>query len=149
VNVPRHVPGYSSLIRSSFSDATAMTPIARVSFPSTDPTNLPAVPITHLPFRRISLPSVPSSSLLSAQHRQSVANFASFDSLPEEPIVRRPKRRSLNRKQSRIPNTPADIAREAKRTKVVREFWDTERTYVQGLDLVHDVSINGARIEVN
>ncbi|KAG1877294.1 hypothetical protein F4604DRAFT_1653097 [Suillus subluteus] len=113
-----------------------MTP--RVSFPSTDSTNLPAVPITHLPFRRISLPSVPSSSLLSAQHRQSVASFASFDSLPEEPVVRRPKRRSLNRKHSRTPNTPADIAREAKRTKVIREFWDTERSYVQGLDLVHD-----------
>ncbi|KAG1776653.1 Dbl homology domain-containing protein [Suillus placidus] len=110
-----------------------MTP--RVSFPSTDSTNLPAAPITHLPFRRISLPSVPSSSLLSAQHRQSVASFASFDSLPEEPVVRRPKRRSLNRKHSR---TPADIAREAKRTKVIREFWDTERSYVQGLDLVHD-----------
>ncbi|KAG1817202.1 uncharacterized protein BJ212DRAFT_156981 [Suillus subaureus] len=113
-----------------------MTP--RVSFPSTDSTNLPAAPITHLPFRRISLPSVPSSNLLSAQHRQSVASFASFDSLPEEPVIRRPKRRSLNRKHSRTPNTPADIAREAKRTKVIREFWDTERSYVQGLDLVHD-----------
>ncbi|KAG2346885.1 hypothetical protein BDR05DRAFT_1057441, partial [Suillus weaverae] len=112
-----------------------MTP--RVSFPSTDSTNLPAAPITHLPFRRISLPSVPSSSLLSAQHRQSVASFASFDSLPEEPVVRRPKRRSLNGKHSRTP-APADIAREAKRTKVIREFWDTERSYVQGLDLVHD-----------
>ncbi|KAG2144494.1 hypothetical protein DEU56DRAFT_205971 [Suillus clintonianus] len=112
-----------------------MTP--RVSFPSTDSANLPAAPITHLPFRRISLPSVPSSSLLSAQHRQSVASFASFDSLPEEPVVRRPKRRSLNRKHSRAPG-PVDIAREAKRAKVIREFWDTERTYVQGLDLVHD-----------
>ncbi|KAG2355894.1 Dbl homology domain-containing protein [Suillus spraguei] len=112
-----------------------MTP--RVSFPSTDSTNLPAAPITHLPFRRISLPSVPSSSLLSAQYRQSVASFSSFDSLPEEPTVRRPKRRSLNRKPSRTP-TPADTAREAKRTKVIREFWDTERSYVQGLDLVHD-----------
>ncbi|KAG1805598.1 Dbl homology domain-containing protein, partial [Suillus variegatus] len=113
-----------------------MTP--RVLFPSTDSsTNLPAAPITHLPFRRISLPSVPSSSLLSAQHRQSVASFASFDSLPEEPVVRRPKRRSLKRKQSRTP-APEDIAREAKRTKVIREFWDTERSYVQGLDLVHD-----------
>ncbi|KAG2110507.1 Rho family DH domain-containing guanine nucleotide exchange factor [Suillus discolor] len=113
-----------------------MTP--RVLFPSTDSTtNLPAAPITHLPFRRISLPSVPSSSLLSAQHRQSVASFASFDSLPEEPVVKRPKRRSLKRKQSRTP-APEDIAREAKRTKVIREFWDTERSYVQGLDLVHD-----------
>lgn len=110
-----------------------MTP--RVSFPSTDSTNLPAAPITHLPFRRISLPSVPSSSLLSAQHRQSVASFASFDSLPEEPVVRRPKRRSLNR--TRTP-APADTAREVKRTKVIREFWETERSYLQGLDLVHD-----------
>lgn len=127
---------YSSLGHSSFSNATAMTP--RVLFPSTESsTNLPAAPITHLPFRRISLPSVPSSSLLSAQHRQSVASFASFDSLPEEPVVRRPKRRSLKRKQSRTP-APEDIAREAKRTKVIREFWDTERSYVQGLDLVHD-----------
>jgi hypothetical protein len=124
------------LVRSSFSNATAMT--TRVSFPSTDSTNLPAAPITHLPFRRISLPSAPSSSLLSAHHRQSVASFASFDSLPEEPVVRRPKRRSLNR--TRTP-APADTAREVKRTKVIREFWETERSYLQGLDLVHDVSL--------
>ncbi|KAG1724515.1 Rho family DH domain-containing guanine nucleotide exchange factor [Suillus paluster] len=110
----------------------------KVTFPSIDSAYFPlAAPITHLPFRRISLPSVPSSSLVSAQHRQSVASFASFDSLPEEPVVRRPKRRSLNRKHSRTP-APADAAQEAKRAKVIREFWDTERSYVQGLDLVHD-----------
>ncbi|OJA11892.1 hypothetical protein AZE42_08952 [Rhizopogon vesiculosus] len=38
---------------------------------------------------------------------------------------------------SRTP-VPVDAAREAKRAKVVREFWGTERSYIGGLDLVHD-----------
>ena len=109
-----------------------------VSFPITDPAHLPA-PVTHLPFRRISLPSAPTSSFLSAQHRQSAASIISFE-LQEEPVVRHHRRRSLNRRHSRT-LTPVDAAREAKRAKVVREFWDTERSYVEGLDLVHDVSI--------
>ena len=128
-----------NLCRSSSCNETAMsTSSPRILFPSTDSAHFPA-PVSHLPFRRISLPSAPSSSLLSAQQRKSVASFASFDSLPEEPVVGRPKRRSLNPKHSRT-HGPADAAREAKRTKVLREFWETERSYIEVLDLVHDVS---------
>ncbi|OAX39866.1 hypothetical protein K503DRAFT_50196 [Rhizopogon vinicolor AM-OR11-026] len=107
-----------------------------VSFPSTDSAYLPS-PVTHIQaFRRISLPSAPTSSFLSAQHRQSIASLASFE-LPEEPVIKRNRRRSLNPRHSRT-LAPVDVAREAKRAKIVREFWDTERSYVDGLDLVHD-----------
>ncbi|OJA16562.1 hypothetical protein AZE42_11040 [Rhizopogon vesiculosus] len=107
-----------------------------VSFPSTDSAYLPS-PVTNIQaFRRISLPSAPTSSFLSAQHRQSIASLASFE-LPEEPLAKRNRRRSLNPRHSRT-LAPVDAAREAKRAKIIREFWDTERSYVEGLDLVHD-----------
>jgi len=109
----------------------------QISFPTTDSPHPPS-PITHLPFRRISLPSAPTSSFLSAQHRQSIASLASFEH-HDEPLIKHNRRRSLNPRHSRT-LTPVDAAREAKRAKVVRELWDTERTYVEGLDLVHDVS---------
>lgn len=115
------------------------TSLESVSFPSTDSAHFPA-PVTHLPFRRISLPSAPSSTFLSAaQHRHSAASLASFE-LPEEPILKHHKRRSLNPRHSRT-LAPLDAAREAKRAKIIREFWDTERSYLDGLDLVHDVTI--------
>ncbi|KAH7918528.1 hypothetical protein BV22DRAFT_1199936 [Leucogyrophana mollusca] len=114
-----------------------------VSFPSSD--SVQPLPIPHLPFRRISLPSQPN--------RQSVASLASFDSLavPEEhpqpgtsPSAVshvRQKRRSLNpaargHGQRRVVPV-VDESREAKRRKVIREFYDTEKTYVDGLDLIY------------
>ena len=104
-----------------------------------------------MPFRRISLPSAPS--LL---HRHSVVSIASFDSLPEEesgnpPAVvtpravrhrsrQRPGSIDLARKKNRRSTSrPVDETRLAKRRKIIEEFYETERSYVNGLDLIHSV----------
>lgn len=108
----------------------------------------------HLPFRRISLPTAPS--LL---HRVSVVSVASFDSLPEDsdgsppPSARsiyngkiakgRPIPPESPRRRNRLRDTstkPLDELQTNKRRKVVREFYDTEKAYVDGLDLVYSVS---------
>ncbi|KAH9830475.1 uncharacterized protein C8Q71DRAFT_367665 [Rhodofomes roseus] len=108
----------------------------------------------HLPFRRISLPSAPN--LL---QRQSVVSTASFDSLPEEnsppgpavspttPTVIRNATRSPARRPSsvdvarkarrRSQMRPIDEQREAKRRKVINEFHETEKSYVDGLELIY------------
>ncbi|KAI0249502.1 hypothetical protein BJV78DRAFT_1129549 [Lactifluus subvellereus] len=103
---------------------------------------------THLPFRRMSLPAPPSLNL----NRQSVISLASFESLsesgtPQSPISspikksrsgRTPievQRKGLRRRGYR----PPDEEREAKRRKVIEEFCETERTYVQGLDLIYEL----------
>ena len=110
---------------------------------------------TYLPFRRISLPSTPNLQL--QQNRQSIVSLASFDSLPEEggpgpevtPVVirnavRAPKprpslvdvsRRNVRRKESRL----VDEQRESKRRKVIAEFYETEKSYLDGLELIHSV----------
>ncbi|KAJ7483408.1 hypothetical protein FB451DRAFT_1350552 [Mycena latifolia] len=116
-----------------------------VAFPTTDknfqPAPRPRPP--YLPFRRISLPSNP--------RRQSVVSVASFDSLLEEgdspsspslPAVMRnvnPGRRSKVRPMSnhRRPPKPFDDAREAKRRKVIQEFYETEKAYVDGLEMIY------------
>ncbi|KAL1748192.1 hypothetical protein HDZ31DRAFT_79887 [Schizophyllum fasciatum] len=102
-----------------------------------------------MPFRRISLPSAPS--LL---HRHSVVSIASFDSLPEEesgnpPAVvtpravrhrsrQRPGSVDLARKKNRRSTSrPLDESRLAKRRKIIEEFYETERSYVNGLDLIY------------
>ncbi len=107
---------------------------------------------TYLPFRRISLPSAPN-----LQNRQSIVSTVSFDSLPEEdhgavpvtPVVIRnavkaPKlrpssldisRRAHRRRESRA----VDELREAKRRKVITEFYETEKSYLHGLELIHSV----------
>lgn len=36
-------------------------------------------------------------------------------------------------------------ARAAKRRKIIREFYETERAYVDGLDLIHDVRLTRFR----
>ncbi|KAI0801348.1 hypothetical protein C8Q74DRAFT_1192978 [Fomes fomentarius] len=105
---------------------------------------------TYLPFRRISLPSAPN-----LQNRQSIVSTASFDSLPEEGgppipatpvviknVVRAPRqrpssvdvsRRGVRRRESRM----VDEQREAKRRKVIAEFYETEKSYLDGLELIH------------
>ncbi|KAJ6568436.1 hypothetical protein DFH09DRAFT_983267 [Mycena vulgaris] len=124
---------------------TALESSYVVAFPTTDknfqPAPRPRPP--YLPFRRISLPS--------NTRRESVVSVASFDSLPEEgdslsspslPAVmrnvnpgRRPKARpvSSNRRLAR----PLDDAREAKRRNVIQEFYETEKTYVDGLEMIY------------
>ncbi|KAL1951034.1 hypothetical protein VTO73DRAFT_183 [Trametes versicolor] len=133
-------------------------PGAMVDFPSSGQ-DLPPSPSsldpnyqrpTYLPFRRISLPSAPN-----LQHRHSIVSTASFDSLPEEPhggapvtpmvirnAVRGPKhrpssmdgaRKALRRRESRM----VDEQKEAKRRKVIAEFYETEKSYLDGLELIH------------
>ena len=106
---------------------------------------------TYLPFRRISLPSAPSSML-----RQSVVSVASFDSLPEDEaspslmrsvngsrgISGRPTsiespRRRVRRRDSSV--KPVENSHGAKRQKVVEEFHATEKVYVGGLELIYSV----------
>ena len=106
---------------------------------------------TYLPFRRISLPSAPSSML-----RQSVVSVASFDSLPEDEaspslmrsingsrgISGRPTsvespRRRVRRRDSSV--KPVENSHSAKRQKVVEEFHATEKVYVDGLELIYSV----------
>ncbi|KAL6308388.1 hypothetical protein BKA93DRAFT_725852 [Sparassis latifolia] len=104
----------------------------------------------HLPFRRISLPSAPNLA-----HRQSVVSTVSFESLIEEgpsmpaaapPVSRSPVRGARHRPSSidiarrgarkSLPR-PVDEQREAKRRKVINEFYETEKSYVGGLELIY------------
>ncbi|KAI0307666.1 hypothetical protein B0F90DRAFT_1675982 [Multifurca ochricompacta] len=133
----------------------AMPSPTKVTFPSADsdctPTSLPISPqplATHLPFRRISLPAVPNLN----SNRLSVVSLASFDSLseqgtPHSPIAS-PTRKSNRRRTSieshrkgarRRGYRAPDEERDAKRRKVIDEFFETERTYVQGLDLIYEL----------
>jgi FYVE, RhoGEF and PH domain containing 5/6 len=101
-------------------------------------------------------------------HRESVISVASFDSLPEEgeaPVtygIRNglhghghgyiaPKRlgpgkgqiESPRRRTRRDVPKPADDLREAKRKKVIEEFYETEKAYVDGLELIYSVGYFG------
>jgi len=112
-----------------------------VSFPTSESTPVVPLPVSHLPFRRISLPSPPNLSVIA--HRQSLLSVSSD---AEEASVlahqyRRVKRRSLNPGARPRRRTPEDDARDAKRDKVVSEFHDTERSYLDGLNLVYNVRI--------
>ena len=111
---------------------------------------------TYLPFRRISLPSAPNLQ----QNRLSIVSTTSFDSLPEEGspparvtpavirnAVRPPKprpslvdvsRSRVRRKDSRI----VDEQRETKRRKVIAEFYETEKSYLDGLELIYSVRLS-------
>lgn len=108
----------------------------------------------YLPFRRISLPTAPSLI-----HRISVVSTASFDSLPEDgrispgATLMPPNRSPLKQSKSRPSSVdakgrpyrkrelrPVNEAKEGKRKKVIEEFYETERTYVDGLDLIYSVS---------
>jgi hypothetical protein len=122
-------------------------------FPSSDPdTASPISPqplATHLPFRRISLPPTPNVNF----NRQSVTSLASFESISEHGASRssiasptkksqsrrtalEARRKGVRKRGHRVP----DEETEAKRRKVIEEFHETERTYVQGLDLIYEVS---------
>ncbi|KAF8972714.1 hypothetical protein BDZ97DRAFT_853105 [Flammula alnicola] len=132
-------------------------PSSSVNFPITESPQKygkPGSPLRapHLPFRRISLPTAPS--LL---HRVSVVSVASFDSLPEDdnespqtartlakvpekatqgrPIsIESPRRRKRTRDTSL---RPADDRLASKRWRVVEEFYETEKAYVDGLELIY------------
>ncbi|KZT27644.1 hypothetical protein NEOLEDRAFT_1088599 [Neolentinus lepideus HHB14362 ss-1] len=135
----------------------ASAPPSIVSFPSTEPSSPYSHPPSsylhrppHLPFRRISLPTSPS-----ILNRQSVASLASFDSLPEEqaapgasmPVVAknavkksksRPTSLEVQRKsRKKDKDKGLEEAKQAKRRKIIHEFYETERSYVDGLDLIY------------
>jgi FYVE/RhoGEF/PH domain-containing protein 5/6 len=105
------------------------------------------------------LPTAPS-----LMHRESVISVASFDSLPEEgepsgssipAVIRnvhpvktgkgRPTSIESPRRRRRreVAVKPVDDARESKRRKVIEEFFETERAYVDGLELIYSVSAFG------
>jgi FYVE, RhoGEF and PH domain containing 5/6 len=120
-------------------------------FPSTDADNDSVSPpvspsVTHqLPFRRMSLPVAPNLNL----NRQSVVSLASFESLSERGASQNPiatkmlksrrtsigPRKGVRRRGYQAP----DKERDTRRRKVIQEFYETERTYVQGLDLIYEV----------
>lgn len=122
----------------------------------------------HLPFRRISMPSVPSAATLAQlrtanmnakkDHRLSVASSQqSTDSLPEGQRVGEysnhsssnnkgfpsPKpRRTMSRPSSLQPPPKTSMVTAstvAKRKNVLRELLDTEKTYLDGLEFINEV----------
>lgn len=131
----------------------AMSSPAQLLFPSADTDHAsissPQPLVTHLPFRRMSLPVAPNFN----SNRQSVVSLASFESLSENgtsqsPIASPTKmlksrrtsieghRKGVRRRGYQAP----DKERDTRRRKVIQEFYETERTYVQGLDLIYEVS---------
>ncbi|KAH8822630.1 hypothetical protein DL96DRAFT_1618534 [Flagelloscypha sp. PMI_526] len=129
-----------------------------VSFPSTSsPEQLsPQVqpPTRHLPFRRISLPTAPTLI-----HRPvSVGSFpeeetesSSSSSTPLQPhrlSVEAPRQRpeSVAVPRSKLnkiavsfkASSSVDEQKLAKRNKIIDEFYDTEKVYVTGLDLIYE-----------
>jgi len=133
-----------------------------VDFPSTEPSPRFTAPHPiqtrppHLPFRRISLPTQPPPNL---KYRESVVSVASFESFPEDPTTptsaspvvirnghagRKTKGRPVSveaarRGSRRRDLKPVDEARESRRKNVIQEFYETEKAYVDGLDLVYSV----------
>lgn len=122
----------------------------------------------HLPFRRISLPAVPSQAAIaharaaqsqSVSNRLSVAATAAIGSLPEEqqpqpssyinnidpgPQSSIPKQRRTTSRPSSLavpppPRPPRPSGIEHKRTQIIREILGSERSYVDGLDLIYDL----------
>jgi FYVE/RhoGEF/PH domain-containing protein 5/6 len=106
--------------------------------------------VTHLPFRRMSLPTAPNLNL----NRQSVVSVASFESLSEHGTSRSsitsPTKKFKSRRTSadthrkgprRRRHHVPDKERDVKRCKVIQEFYETERTYIQGLDLIYEVRL--------
>ena len=142
-------PDFESLLISSSASSTPSS----VDFPLSESPHKPGTPLRapHLPFRRISLPTAPS--LL---HRISVVSVASFDSFPEDgnespqsarthakvfgksrPIsIESPRRRKRTRDTSIKPD---DERHASRRRKVVDEFYETEKAYVDGLELIYSV----------
>ncbi|KAF9244171.1 hypothetical protein BU15DRAFT_42201 [Melanogaster broomeanus] len=113
--------------------------LGTVSFPTSESAPVAPLPVPYLPFRRISLPTAPTLALA---QRQSVVSFASFDSPREEHFPahqhRRAKRRSLNPSGRSHRHTQADDDRLAKTAKIIAEFYATEKSYLDGLDLVYN-----------
>ncbi|KAF8515818.1 hypothetical protein BU17DRAFT_76769 [Hysterangium stoloniferum] len=131
-----------------------------VSFPrdAQEPSSSQQLPVTpsrptHLPFRRISLPTPPHGN----ENRFSIVSSTSVDSTPEENQPETPAliRSFANQRKDRVPTSPHRVyarqrtssnrLRESlpnkemkdKRRKVINEILETERVYVSGLDLIY------------
>lgn len=133
-------------------------PDAMVDFPSTgahsqsDPPPLPQ----HLPFRRISLPTSAHGATLRPTSVVSTVSFDSTDTSLPPPSFPSPSKASpkgprhrlisgeANRRQSRrreIKSVVINDQKDLRRRKIIHEFCETERTYVEGLELIYSVSI--------
>ena len=139
------------------------TAVSLVTFPESEPgsknVQVNLQPRPHLrPFRRISLPTAPTLI-----HRESVISVASFDSLPEDgeaPVITPGVRtgfqahgyvapRRLGQGKGRIESPRrrsrrdlpklVDDPRETRRKRVIDEFYETEKAYVDGLELIYSV----------
>lgn len=134
---------------------------SKFAFPSTDP-HASAIAVPHSPqrrqhllsFRRISLPTPPA--LL---NRQSSTSLQSFDSFPEEGVhvtpihkpgaakngarrgLQRPFSMDMSKRQRSRKDSfkPPDDTKAVRRRRIIAEFYDTERAYVEGLDLIYSV----------
>lgn len=121
----------------------APTSSSTISFPRSEADEGVPAPqvraIPHLPFRRISKPTAPALA-----HRQSVASVASTDAALENGVAHAAWRKfpesSARKAKKKDAARRDDETRETKRYKVITEFLDTEKAYVQGLDLIYDVS---------
>ncbi|KIO01458.1 hypothetical protein M404DRAFT_28761 [Pisolithus tinctorius Marx 270] len=92
-----------------------------ISFPTSESAPIPVPsPLVYLPFRRISLPAASAP----APHRASIVSSQLS-----------PQRRTRTRRVHR--RTSSDEARDARRVKIVTEFYETEKSYFNGLDLVY------------
>ncbi|PPQ97548.1 hypothetical protein CVT26_002333 [Gymnopilus dilepis] len=118
----------------------------------------------HLPFRRISLPTAPS--LMHRVSVVSVSSFDSFPEdeagSPQQPstshqnmrgtspvksakvgsgrpisTAESPRRRTRARRESSVKPGPLEDRLAPKRRKVVDEFYETEKAYVDGLELIY------------
>ncbi|KAL5533865.1 hypothetical protein ACEPAG_325 [Sanghuangporus baumii] len=137
---------------SSASFAFPSTESAGGSSPAPTPVPSPQRRQHLLSFRRISLPA-PSNIL----NRHSSASLVSCDSIPQENAVLNVSEAS-NAPQgfgAKLPNRPSaidhskrphrrrdslkpiDETKAAKRRKIITEFYETERAYVEGLDLIY------------
>ena len=120
----------------------------------------------HLPFRRISLPSVPSQAAIAharaaqasnssnrfsvaaiqqqQQQQQSVSHKSRNNVDPGPQNIPKQRRTTSRPSSLAIPQRPqrptatASVI-EHKRTQVIREILDSERSYVDGLDLIYDL----------
>lgn len=131
------------------------SPPVMVEFPSDAPVNNGDVRFTrppYLPFRRISLPPPPVLA-----NRLSFVSTTSLESSQEEgalpPPVLPSLMRAVNKGQRNRPSSMEaarrngkkretrviDEQRATKRRKVIDEFYETERSYVDGLELIYSV----------
>ncbi|PVF98226.1 hypothetical protein CPB86DRAFT_758889 [Serendipita vermifera] len=148
----------------------------QIAFPTRDePLVMPASSAaavrrpTHLPFRRISMPTVPSPATMAQiramntsqqqDRRLSVTSQQSFESTqenypPQSQLqpgsnatpsgISRPRRMTSRPSSLQPPPKASALAQGnvAKRNKVLRELLDTEKTYVEGLELISEHFLN-------